>query len=215
MGRPSCLLNPNAILIADASAVINLNATGCAEKILRALPQQVVVVDVVMGELEGGRDKARKDADLTRTMIESGLITRVELGPTGLTDFEELVIGSTVDTLDDGEAATLAYALEVGGTPIIDERKANRICAARFKELQTAASLDLFAHEAVEKALGRPALAEAVFLALRDARMRVFPAHIDWVVALIGKDRALQCPSLPRSLRTVWAVSSLWHRNDD
>lgn len=203
MGRPNCLLNPTATLIVDASVAINLNATGCAPKILRALPQQVVIVDVVQDELESGRDKRRKDADLTRTMIEAGLITRVELGPVGLTHFEQLVVGSAVDTLDDGEAATLAYALEVGGTPIIDERKANRICGARFKGLQAAASLDLFAHEAVERALGRPSLAEAVFLALRDARMRVFPDHTDWVVALIGKDRALQCPSLPRTVRTA------------
>jgi hypothetical protein len=136
-------------------------------------------------------------------MIEAGLIKQVELGPVGLTYFEQLVIGSAADTLDDGEAATLAYALEIGGTAIIDERKANRICMARFSKLQTATSVDLLSHQAVEDTLGRTALAEAVFLALRDARMRVFPHHIDWVVTLIGADRAQQCPSLPRSARTA------------
>ena len=46
-------------------------------------------------------------------------------------------------TLDDGEAATLASALELGGTAVIDERKALRICSSRFAGLITASSLDL------------------------------------------------------------------------
>jgi predicted nucleic acid-binding protein len=199
MAPPSCLLNPSAILVADASAAINLNATGCAPTILRALPNPVVIVDIVQDD----REKGRKDADVTRAMIEAGLIETVELGPVGLTHFEPLVVGAAADTLDDGEAATLAYALQIGGTPIIDERKANRICVTRFGGMQTAASVDLFAHQAVQDALGPAALAEAVFLALRDARMRVFPHHIDWVVNLIGQDRAQQCPSLPRAARNV------------
>lgn len=202
MRPPSCLLNLSAVLVADASAAINLNATGCAPEILRALPNQVVIVDIVQDELENGRDKGRKDADLTCQLIEAGLIKVVQLGSVGLTQFEQLVIGSTEDTLDDGEAATLAYAHEARGTAIIDERKANRICAARFG-MQTATSVDLFAHQAVEAALGRLALAEAVFLALRDARMRVFSHQIDWVVTLIGRERATLCPSLPRSVRKM------------
>ena len=203
MGRPNCLINPKATLIADASAVINLNATGCASKILRALPNEVVILDIVQDELRSGRDKGRKDADHTRAMIEAGLLKKVELGPVGLMHFEQLVLGSSVDTLDDGEAATVAHALEISGIAIIDERKANRICAARFVGIQTATSVDLFAHEAVGEALGRAALAEAVYLALRDARMRVFPYQIDWVVTLIGQNRAQQCSSLPRSARNT------------
>ena len=70
-----------------------------------------------------------------------------------------------------------------------------------YNGMQTATSVDLLAHHAVEDALGRAALAEAVFLALRDARMRVLPHHIKWVKALIGQSRAQQCPSLPRSAR--------------
>jgi len=100
-----------------------------------------------------------------------------------------LVAGSAADTLDDGEAATLACALERGGIAVIDERKALRLCGARFPGLATASSLDLLSHGAVVGALGTKALAEAVFRALRDARMQVFDRHLDWAVELIGKEK--------------------------
>ena len=49
--------------------------------------------------------------------------------------------------------------------------------------------------------LGDAALGDAVFAALRDARMRVFPQHLDEIVRVIGQERAMQCPSLPKGLR--------------
>jgi predicted nucleic acid-binding protein len=186
------------LLIADTSVAINLNATGCAAEILQALPYRVAVVDVVLGELEFGRQRGRRDADLTAALIAGKHIEVVVLGKIGLGHFEQLVVGAAAETLDDGEAATLAGALELGGTAVIDEGKALRICSSRFGGLATASSLDLLGHPAVCKTLGHDRLAEAAFLALREARMRVFGGHLEWVVELVGRNRAAECPSLPR-----------------
>jgi predicted nucleic acid-binding protein len=112
--------------------------------------------------------------------------------------FEALVVGAAADTLDDGEAATIAYALEIGATPIIDERKAHRICNERFPSFALASTVDLLAHASIEAELGREALTDAVLQALLNARMRVLPHRIKWVVDLIGHSRACECPSLPR-----------------
>jgi predicted nucleic acid-binding protein len=200
--RPlSCLSETSGLLIADTSVAINLNATGCAADILRALPHKVGVVDVILGELEFGRERGRRDAELMGALIASKHIDVVPLGETGLGHFEQLVAGVAAETLGDGEAATLACALELGGTAVIDDRKALRICSSRFGGLPTASSLDLLGHPEVCKALGRDRLAEAAFFALRDARMRVFDRHLDWVVELIGRDRTAECPSLPRKVR--------------
>ena len=200
--RPlSCLTDTQALLIADTSVVINLNATGCAADVLRALPHKMVIVDIIKGELELGRHRGRRDVELTAALIASKHIEVVALGEVGLGHFERLVVGAAAETLDDGEAATLARALEVGGTAVIDERKALRICSSSFAELATASSLDLLGHAEVCKELGPDRLADAVFCALRDARMRVFERHLDWVVELIGQDRASQCASLPRKAR--------------
>jgi hypothetical protein len=75
------------------------------------------------------------------------------------------------------------------------------MCALRHPSLLVASSLDLFGHPMVCEALGFRRLADAVFLALREARMRVLPSHHEWVLDLIGIERAASCPSLPSFLR--------------
>jgi predicted nucleic acid-binding protein len=204
----SCLTNSASVLIADTSAVINLNATGCAPQILRALPNKLVVADIVCAELNEGRDKGRKDAELTEQLVREGIISMVTLSEAGLRHFEGLTIGPANETLDDGEAATLAYALETGAVPIIDEKKATRICAARFANAAPASSVDILAHIDVQRALGQDVLATAAFAALQEARMRVLDHHLEWVVTLIGQDRASQCASLPRKIRKPRSVIS-------
>src|SRR5204862_323894 len=82
-----------ATLVADASVAINLNATGCAGEILAALPHSVVIVDVVVDELDEGRQKGRRDADQVRQLASERLFEIKSLGPDGLVHFEELVVG--------------------------------------------------------------------------------------------------------------------------
>ena len=71
---PTCLIDPLALLVADASTVINLNASGCACRVIEALPNRVLVVDIVREELEGGRQRQRSDADLLNDLVKNKLI---------------------------------------------------------------------------------------------------------------------------------------------
>ena len=190
------------LVVVDTSVAINLNATNCATDILGALPYDVVVTDSVRGELLGDRRSGRGDAEMLATLVSLGHVSMVSLDEAALRVFGDLVAGSTAETLDDGEAATIAYAVTHDAVPIIDERKARRICAQRFAGLRPLSTVDILAEPAVGAALGRSALADAVFHALRNARMRVLPERVAWVVALIGDDRASLCPSLPRRARS-------------
>jgi predicted nucleic acid-binding protein len=190
-----------SLVVADTSVVINLNATGCAARILAALPFRMVVTDVVQSELQEDRKSDRQDTALLADLVAASHIRIVSLGAVGQRVFGDLVIGPASETLDDGEAATIAYAEEAKIVPVIDERKARRICAQRFNHLQPLSTVDLLADADVAASLGRDALTDAVFQALQTARMRVLPQYINWVVAMIGADRASQCPSLPRSVR--------------
>jgi len=187
------------LIVIDTSVAINLMATGCAAQILRALPNRVFAVDAVSIELEEGRQRGRPDADLLDELVTAKKIEIVTLGDSAVAIFEELVIGAAAATLDDGEAATIAYAAAHGATAIIDERKANRICSERFPRMLVGCTVDLFAHPSVANALGSEKLAQAVFNALQLARMRVLPQHVKWVVDLIGKEQALACASLSRA----------------
>jgi predicted nucleic acid-binding protein len=128
--RPlSCLDEISEWLITDTSAVINLNASGKAAEILHALPYKIAIVDVIPRELEVGRERGRRDAELASALVKAAHLQVVPLGDVGWGHYEGFVTGPAADTLDDGEAATIAYALEAGGVPIIDEEKATRIWA--------------------------------------------------------------------------------------
>lgn len=203
MGSSLSTMSDPGSLVADTSTVINLNASGRAAAVISALPHRIAVVDVVPGELANGRANGRRDADMFDDLVRAGIVDLVSLDGAGAQHFEELVVGPAAQTLDDGEAATIAYAAVIGAVAIIDERKALRICGERFPTLRTGCTVDLFAHPAVRKALGASALAEAVFNALHNGRMRVPPHHIAWVVGLIGRDRVGLCTSLPHAIRNA------------
>jgi predicted nucleic acid-binding protein len=201
MASLSSLTDAQALLVADASTIISVNATGCAKRVIKALPNRVAVVDVVSGELEEGRQSERQDAELLQKLVDAGHVEIVQLDAKGEEYFEQLVVGAAQKTLDDGEAATIAYAVANNGIALIDEKKANRICAQRFPKLRLACTVDIFMHPDVQDGLGKDALADTVFNALCQARMRVLPQHVEWVISLIGADRARMCTSLPRQIR--------------
>ena len=199
----SWLNDPTVRVVADTSVAINLNATGCSETILNALPNRLVVPEQVALELEDGRRNGHDDVDGFDELVAAGQVEIVRLSNHGLQHFRNLVLGPAAQTLDDGEAATIAYALEHNSVALIDERKANRLCSERFNALHTGCTVDVLMHAAIEAALGRTELADAVFNALYNGRMRVPTHHVGWVVNLIGSERAGQCDSLPRSVRHV------------
>ena len=205
MGLSSVLTDPAVPLAADASTIINLIATGSAADILSALPNRVVVVDHVPAELETGRPRGRVACDGLKALVAGGMIEIVALPDSAAAHYENLVIGSAVETLDDGEAATIAYALAVTASPLIDERKATRLCAERFPHLRVACTVDVLVHPEVQRRLGLEVLRESVFRALQDAQMGVLPQHLDWIVKVIGRERAALCPSLPQRVRSASA----------
>ena len=202
MERPCCLTDLTDNIVADASIVINLSATGYSETIVDALPNRILVVEAVEQELEYGLVQGRNDAEVLNDLSAARRVTIVGLDGTALEQFRALVEGPAAQTLDDGEAATIAYAAEKGAVPLLDERKANRICAERFPALHRGATVDVLAHPAVMEALGSDGHREAVFNALYRGKMRVLPHHQKWVIGIIGAKRASCCNSLPGYLRT-------------
>jgi predicted nucleic acid-binding protein len=202
MESPTSLIRPETIA-ADASTVINLNATGRARDIVQALGSRFVVVDIVQTELDGGRRNGRRDADLLDGLLADRLFELVHLDATGLDHFETLVVGPAIATLDDGEAATIAYSIATGATAAIDERKATSICSQRYPALSLCSTVDILARLDVQKALGKDELSAAVFRALTHGRMRVLPHNVRWVVDLIGPEQAATCTSLPKIARRL------------
>lgn len=197
----SRLIDLAAPIVVDASTVINVNATGYGARILKAIPNPVLMTDVVQEELLEDRRSGRNDGEMVSALVAAGIVKVVKIDDLTSNYFEDLVIGSAQGTLDDGEAATVAYAVEKGAIALIDERKATRLCSVHYPLLAVRNSLDIFSHSEVLKELGEEGLAAAVFNALRNARMRVPTSAIQWVIQLIGAEKALLCESLPRAAR--------------
>lgn len=197
------LADPRTVLVADASVVINLNATGCAREIIAALPNRWAITANALAELVGGTRNGHDDARVLQALIDDGIIDLVRLGDTGSNVYETLVDGSALRTLDDGEAATIGHAHEIGGIALIDERKATNLCGDRFPELPVVSTIQLLLHKAVVGALGQQGHVDAVIGALQKARMRVPPDQISRVVAIIGEKSASSCMSLPKAARAA------------
>jgi predicted nucleic acid-binding protein len=193
--------DPRVTLIGDASVLINLIATGRASEILGALPNPFAVTDNACTEIEDGTRKGHDDHEQLVRLIAAGLAKRVTLGASALMVYESLIDGSAARTLDDGEAATIAYAYETSSVALIDERKARSLCAASFHRLIVISTAELLMHSAVSASLGRQGQADAIFNALMIGRMRVPVEHILQLTRIIGDERAAQCSSLPKAWR--------------
>lgn len=171
----------NRPFVVDHGVLLSLNATGCAARILGPLHRPVIIPRTVH---EGFGQ--RHNFDWLPEMLATGRAVIADLGPQGLLHFETLVIGPAVTTLDDGEAATIASALEARAIAVIDEPKAIALCAERFPGLTTASTVDLLRQDAVEGALGNDGIRQAALRALKTARMRVPNRHKEWALTLFG-----------------------------
>lgn len=189
-------------MVADASVMINVIATERAAEIVGALRRRIVVVENVVRELEGGVAAGHDQVGQLHALVQRGLIHRAELGEVGLSLYEQLVSGNAAETLDDGEAATISHAVEVDGVVLIDERKAMRLCRERFGALGVETSVGILLSSEVRAALGAEGQADAVFEALRKARMRVPAERLEEVVAIVGPQRLVYCSSVPPSVRS-------------
>ncbi|MES9897547.1 MAG: hypothetical protein ABW148_00820 [Sedimenticola sp.] len=187
--------------MADASVIINIVASGFYRELLQLIARPFYVADVIISELERGASNGCIDGDVLKSLIEQKVIKCVTLNPDGWKEFEGMVSGASLSTLDDGEAATLAYCATENAIPIIDERKANRICRERYLDISPINSVTLFM---MASSLGRVAhenLSEAIFKALFYGRMRVMQEDLEWVIGMIGIENAARCNSLPLSVR--------------
>lgn len=181
----------------DASVLINLIATNRLAEILRALDTPAFVTDQVFAEVHVDPRDRKRNPDVLGPFVASGVLLRVTLDDTALETFLDLT-GAEPDGLDDGESATIAYAIHRGSSAVLDESKARVICSRSYPHLHVVTTVDLLRSDAVRDALGEDGATEAIFQALRLARMSVPTEHAAWVRQVLGPERVGLCSSLRR-----------------
>jgi predicted nucleic acid-binding protein len=196
MSCSSSLIDIVDPLILDTSVLINLHACKYGERILTAIPNDVVVPEIVAGELEHETSRRNGEHHFLHGLMTDGIVTLATMTDAEYEIFGDLTTASP--SLDDGEAATIAIAAARQLLPVIDERRGRSRASALMQARTPGWSLDLFRHPAVIAILGDEAAVEALYLALRDGRMRIPSESGDGVIELIGMERSRDCTCLPR-----------------
>lgn len=197
MNLPSTSHSYQGPFVLDASAAINLLATGIAPNLMPLLGAFVIerraFLEVRRHPVRGRDHKAELSS-----LIDDGHLAIQDLGSDGRDIFFELTADDTAGGLDDGEAATIALAITGAkpGVPVLDDRKAINLLMRRWPECSALHTVGLLSDQRVEAAISRSTLAEALHLALIHARMRVPLLCRPWVFDLIGAERAAQCSSI-------------------
>lgn len=193
---PSTLSNAHNRLIVDASVLINILGTGCPVDVFECLAWVFAIDEIAVREVGIDPSTRRSSQDILATLKARGLLKVIRMTEDEYESFLGFTVAQPPNDLDDGEAATLAHAAGGQYVAVIDERKASRIANLHIPEIKPLNSVDLLAAPELLGLFGRDKLSEAIYRALRDARMRVPPRMRQWVADLLGSTRAHECPSL-------------------
>lgn len=194
----SCLDGRDLPLVLDASVIINLLATGITDELAGFLGVPVIAEANALREVHRNPLDGSPASNMLEPLIQQDALRHESMNAQATTIFLSLTGATPPDDLNDGEAATLAHALEIGGSAAIDEKKATRISGGRFPKLVLCSTMDIFCNPSVVEGLGSERLSGAVYNALKLARMRVPIEFDEWVRDLLGPDRIVECNSLKR-----------------
>lgn len=184
------------IQVLDASVLINLLGSGHVEMVLGALKGSSTMVDRTFREVLKDPSGRMPSAADRQSLVDQGLLRVETLNAEAIELFLDLV--SAPDTLDDGEAATIAFAVLEGAVAVLDERRARRIVRERFPELRLDSTAGLLRRLNDEHRLPPETIRDILFAALQKARMAIVAEEMDWAIRTLGIERARQCPSIPR-----------------
>ena len=182
-------------LVLDTSVLINLYACSYGERILTAIPNGIIVPQVVAAELEHETSRKKGEHGFLHGLIAGGKVTLGEMSDEENALFANLTSGSP--SLDDGEAATIAIGAKRQFLPLLDDRKGRAQAIHVLCGREPGWSIDLFRHASVTSALGNAAAIEALYLALLNGRMRVPVESTEYIIDLLGRERARDCTCLP------------------
>ena len=108
-------------LVPDTSVLINLHACSFGEQVLRAIPNDIILPDRVVAELNHETSHTNGENGFIQRLISEQVVKVVQLNDAAYCNFETLI--RSPGSLDDGEAATIAVAAAMGFVPVVDERK--------------------------------------------------------------------------------------------
>ncbi len=164
-------------------------------RILAAIPNDIIVPQVVATELEHETSRKKGEHGFLNDLIAGGKVTLGEMSDEENKLFVNFISGSP--SLDDGEAATIAIGAKCQFLPLLDDRKGRAQAIHVLRGREPGWPIDLFRHTSIIPALGNTIAIEALYLALLNGRMRVPVESTEHIIELLGRERAKNCTCLP------------------
>jgi hypothetical protein len=140
---------------------------------VEAIGSPIYVPEQVLGELKLDPVTRRPFPRGPHPALASDKVRLVSLSGSELETFVELVGAAAPHRLGDGEAASIAIALNRNCRLGVDERKANRIIRERFDAIQTFRSTDIWTEFSIARTLGEEIVLESYNLAVKYGRMHI------------------------------------------
>ncbi len=138
------MLNENSHLVLDACCILNFFASGNFLSILKTIPAQVVVTEVVKARelltLKQLENQENEGAIQLEMAIEQDLLLVVDFESEAE---EETYINYVFELGDDGESATFAIAVHRGWAIATDDRKAIAFCQKEALNLKIFSTLEI------------------------------------------------------------------------
>ncbi len=148
--------------IIDACVLINLLATGELKSILESVRRQSLICSIVQNEtiyLKTGDPNQPKELIDVASFLTGDVLSVCEIEH----EREELLYVDFASVLDDGEARTLAIAINRGHYLVTDERKARRLFLEHIDSPKLLISTsDLIRHWSHEKEISAKKLRETL-----------------------------------------------------
>jgi predicted nucleic acid-binding protein len=131
-------------LVLDACCILNFCASEHFIKILKSIPAQVVVTEVVrereLTTLQSIKEEENRGAVQFETAIEQGLLLIVDFE----SDLEtETFVNYAAELGDDGESATCAIAIHRGWAIATDDKKATSFFLKEAPHIQVLSTLEI------------------------------------------------------------------------
>ncbi|MBW4659414.1 MAG: hypothetical protein KME15_12125 [Drouetiella hepatica Uher 2000/2452] len=131
-------------VVLDACCVLNFCASGHFIAILKSIPAQVVVTEVVREKelitLQRLKDEENEGAVQFETAITQGLLSVVDFESESE---EETFVNYAFELGDDGESATCAIAIHRGWAIATDDKKAASFSQKEAPHLQVLSTLEI------------------------------------------------------------------------
>lgn len=169
-------------LVLDTSVAINLLGTTRGADILRIIPTGCVMEARAAKEVTRHPRGVSHPKGALGQLLDTVVLDVVTMDPaTDYPLFVQLAGAPPPDGLDDGEAASLTWAVNHLGVLVVDEAKARRISKRDFPKLEIRSSIDLFRDWA--RSVTAAELSAALREARANARMRVLHQDKAWFEA--------------------------------